>query len=756
MTKMPRPGEYADLIKSLRRQLETAELEVAKQKWLVNKLLTSPSWRLTRPIRWMANQVRSLRCWVKPSLPKGTKRKGEAAIGNATELDVDPAPQAELASRFTDHQRIFLRALLSSSAVVRFPNSDSPEVSVILIPLGRAELTLACLRSLEGPSFKLAEIIVIDNVSSGETLRLLERIEGARIVKTNEKKSLSSASNEGVQQSRGQYLLFVIDDAELLVDSLASALETLKESPDTGVVCGRVIRFDSLLEEAGTIIWSDATYLQYGFGDDPFAPMYMFRREVDSCSAAFMLTPRTVWQRVGGFDETFVSAYYVEDYCARVWEHGLRIIYDPNAIILRHGVPEPVSSGNGNDVHREQREMFGKKHLRLLTDQLSRDNVVVAKARIRNRKKNHLLFLEDRVPHAWLGVGLPRTRSILLSILKQNYFVTFYPLNVVDEEWSSVYSDMPADVEFMVGLGRPALEIFLNNRRGEYETIFVSRPHNMVSLRSVIAKNPDWFRNVKLVYDTEALFASREISRRRLEGSPLSEEQCRRLIEEEVALASVADLVICVSEPERAIFRMHGIEHVTVLGHAMMPKPTPRPFEERKGFLFVGTIHEGLSPNGDSIVWFLTEIFPRIREKLSYVTATIVGANNSEKIGKLAGSGVSAIAHAKDLTDLYNSARVFVAPTRYAAGIPHKVHEAAAYGLPVVATSLLANQLGWQYAPPIAVADDADSFAKKCVEIYTDKAAWSELRISALRRVQVECSLESFDHRVKEILAGSG
>ncbi|PYS06955.1 MAG: hypothetical protein DMG17_31515, partial [Acidobacteria bacterium] len=71
MTKMPRPGEYADLIKSLRRQLETAELEVAKQKWLVNKLLTSPSWRLTRPIRWMAKQVRSLRCWAKPSLPKG-------------------------------------------------------------------------------------------------------------------------------------------------------------------------------------------------------------------------------------------------------------------------------------------------------------------------------------------------------------------------------------------------------------------------------------------------------------------------------------------------------------------------------------------------------------------------------------------------------------------------------------------------------------------------------------------------------------
>jgi len=61
-----------------------------------------------------------------------------------------------------------------------------------------------------------------------------------------------------------------------------------------------------------------------------------------------------------------------------------------------------------------------------------------------------------------------------------------------------------------------------------------------------------------------------------------------------------------------------------------------------------------------------------------------------------------------DLTPLYDSHRVFVAPTRFAAGVPYKVHEAASFGLPVVATDLLRRQLAgptasncWRRTPAI-------------------------------------------------------
>ena len=96
-----------------------------------------------------------------------------------------------------------------------------------------------------------------------------------------------------------------------------------------------------------------------------------------------------------------------------------------------------------------------------------------------------------------------------------------------------------------------------------------------------------------------------------------------------------------------------------------------------------------------------------------------------------------------------------MAPTRYAAGIPHKVHEAAARGVPIVATPLLATQLGWRDGDPFLVGSDADAFAKKCIALYTDELLWSNLREAGLGRIQKECSKESFEANLKNVLTRS-
>src|SRR5439155_1165432 len=92
----------------------------------------------------------------------------------------------------------------------------------------------------------------------------------------------------------------------------------------------------------------------------------------------------------------------------------------------------------------------------------------VLPARMNNAGKPRVLFIDDRVPHAWLGSGFPRARAILLTLLQQGCFVTYYPFAVFDEDWPSVYSDMPPEVEFMMGYGPPLLEPFLRNRPRYY------------------------------------------------------------------------------------------------------------------------------------------------------------------------------------------------------------------------------------------------------------------------------------------------
>jgi len=107
-----------------------------------------------------------------------------------------------------------------------------------------------------------------------------------------------------------------------------------------------------------------------------------------------------------------------------------------------------------------------------------------------------------------------------------------------------------------------------------------------------------------------------------------------------------------------------------------------------------------------------------------------------------------------ELERLYASHRVFVAPTRFAAGAPYKVHEAAAFGLPVVATELLREQLSWENGTDLlaAPANDPAEFSKHIVTLYRDPAEWEKLRANALARIQTEHGRAPYEAAIKHAL----
>jgi glycosyltransferase involved in cell wall biosynthesis len=188
-----------------------------------------------------------------------------------------------------------------------------------------------------------------------------------------------------------------------------------------------------------------------------------------------------------------------------------------------------------------------------------------------------------------------------------------------------------------------------------------------------------------------------------------------------------------------------------------MGAPTPQGFDERAGLLFVGAFHaKQHSPNSDSVCWFSTEIWPRIRARLGApIDFSVAGSHPPPRVRELAAEGVKVLPDVEDLAALYDRARVFVAPTRFAGGIPYKVHHAAAHGLPVVCTSLLANQLGWKHEQELLAADDAEGFAACCCRLYQDPLLWDRLRRGALARIEAECSARAFDGAVRSALAAS-
>jgi len=274
-----------ELVQSLRKQLEATERELASQKWLLNQYLQSPSWRLTYPIRWLARQFRALRNWIFGRLTGN--QETVAALHERRESGDHRPPEMEesqeiavsdLKGLFTSLQSVSLQIFLASNATLQIPHSPNPEISILLVLFNRAELTLTCLRSVAENYSERLEVIIVDNASSDETLSLLNRLKGAQIIRNTENLHFLVAMNQAAREARGEYLLLLNNDTQLLPGTLRSALAVIRSAPDIGAVGGRLILLDGTLQEAGSIIWHDGSCLGYGRGDNPFAPMYMFRR----------------------------------------------------------------------------------------------------------------------------------------------------------------------------------------------------------------------------------------------------------------------------------------------------------------------------------------------------------------------------------------------------------------------------------------------------------------------------------------------
>lgn len=646
---------------------------------------------------------------------------------------------------------------LLSEDVLEFPEEGTPRVSIILVLYNRAELTLQCLQSLLSAMDASYEVVIVDNKSTDESELLLGRIRGARIIANEDNVGFLRACNQAAEVARGEYLLLLNNDATLDPGGIAGALDVFERRDDVGAVGAKIRLLSGRLQEAGSIIWSDGSCLGYGRDWSPDDPRVCFERDVDYCSGAFLLTPRATWNELGGFDDAFAPAYYEEtDYCVRLQEQGLAVVYTPTVQITHF---EFASSDGGDSAAMAQmaknQTLFSSRHEAFLRDRLAPDLANVPRARSAKREGLRVLYIDDRVPRNHIGAGFPRSNDVVHALVEAGAQVTLLPYNFPFEGQDEGHAgDIPRSVELMHGSGRHNVREFMQERVDSFDAIWISRPHNMVHF---VEQHIPWGeKRPALVYDAEAFFALRDIQKALIQGSPLDDREKQNLLQKEAALVSHADHVIAVSEAERLGIGECATEHVrsvTVIAHQVEANPTAAPFEERCDFLFIGNLDYCDAPNADSILWFVREVWPGLREQLPAAALHIVGSNECDAVRNLRAAGVTVHGRAADLTAFYNRARVFIAPTRYSAGIPYKVHDSAAAGVPAVASRLLAKQLGWgEEELAVAETNDAEDFLRQCIGLYGDEALWLSLRERALQRIHSECSREHFAAQVESVL----
>jgi GT2 family glycosyltransferase len=643
-----------------------------------------------------------------------------------------------------------LQQLLHSDDRAVFPATESPTVSIILVFYNKAHLSLLCLDSILTNADVPYEVVIVNNCSSDETDRLLQRVDGATIINNSANLGFGDACMQGATQARGGYLCFLNNDALLQPHALSSALLSFREDPRVGVVGGKILLANGDLQEAGSIIWSDGSALGYGRGDDPNLPQYEFRRPVDYCSGAFLVTPRSLFSQLGGFNRMFSPAYYEDaDYCMQAWEAGYSVLYEPTAVIRHY----ESASSDGNEAAKPAMAINQQKFREKWNDRLlkhlpnSAANIPCARTSASSDTVK-ILYIEDRIPHRHLGSGFPRSNAILRHLVAQGHRVTC--VSFTSRLLENEYCDIPREVELLDGISQR--DRLFQEYVPSSDIVWVSRPHNMEAFLKERVDAGGSSR-ARVIYDAEAIFAERDWRQAEMLGSEISSGVKSAWLDRELALVKSADAVVVVSERDRKTMASGGVRNVSIVGFRVSANPTAATFAERRTFLFVGAMHGADNPNADSMRYFCDLIWPTVR-KATGDELVIAGYGSDSALIDCKAAGVRILGRQDDLTSLYNEARVFVVPTRYAAGNPYKAHEAAAYGVPLVVSNLIGEQLGWQHENDCLVAGTPITFAEACCRLYQNANLWKQLRSNALLRVINDLSDEVFGKAIDSVING--
>jgi len=287
-------------------------------------------------------------------------------------------------------------------------------------------------------------------------------------------------------------------------------------------------------------------------------------------------------------------------------------------------------------------------------------------------------------------------------------------------------------------------EKFLKKRKQLYDVAILARPYISVKYVDTIKK---MMPECKIIYDTidlHFLRMEREAAIKE-KGSSAQADMMRKL---ELSMMKKSDVTILTSPAEAKVLHDEDKSfRFAILPNIHIERQNVESFDERKNMIFVGGFQH--TPNIDSVKYLVGEIWPLIKNRLDKAKLYIIGSGPPEEIKKLASDDVKVTGFVQDLEPYYSDCTVNLAPLRFGAGVKGKITQSLAMGLPVVTTTVGAEGMELADGQNCMIADTPDEFAKKAVQVYTDKELWG-----TLSRNGVILAKEYSPERARACLAG--
>lgn len=287
--------------------------------------------------------------------------------------------------------------------------------------------------------------------------------------------------------------------------------------------------------------------------------------------------------------------------------------------------------------------------------------------------------------------------------------------------------------------------------RHRYDALLCDFLHTAVPLLRLPARP-------KIVFEHNVEFQVRQ-RKWALETNPLRRwifgTEWKRTRAAEARVCRLFDHVIAVSdEDKQTLQREFGVGHVSVLAAGVDTdyfQPNGGP--PRSGRLvFVGSMD--WDPNEDGVLWFLREVYPRIRQAAPHASFSIVGRRPSARLRRIAGQSpnVEVSGPVADVRPHLSAAEVVVVPLRAGGGTRLKIPEAMAMAKPVVSTPIGAEGLPFAPGRELCLAGEPEEFAQAVLALLAQPERREAVGAAARQVVVERHSWESVVGQMEEIL----
>ena len=234
------------------------------------------------------------------------------------------------------------QGIIPNTLKIVYADENQPLVSIIIPTKNNHKILQRCIESLENnTTYKNWEIIIIDNNSTKNKTKEYYKSLPYKIISFSEPFNFSKMNNLAVKHAKGELLLFLNDDTQIINPESLEEMVGLSSQKDIGAVGAKLVHADKTIQHAGI------AFLNSGAGFHPFQRIHESKggyhnlinvtRECSAVTGACLLVKKEIFDQINQFDEDFDLYYGDADLCLKIIKAGYNVLYNPHAKLLHEG-----------------------------------------------------------------------------------------------------------------------------------------------------------------------------------------------------------------------------------------------------------------------------------------------------------------------------------------------------------------------------------------------------------------------------------